>query len=277
MRKKEVKKDFNESNMPHNRIEVFKDIVFNRSSTLFSLGLMILLFSIPLILALLFSNMALSSLDLSEYSDEKYNEFLLLINTKNLFSLIGIMVLSLGLSGAYKIIRMLIWQEGIFFINDFFKGIKQNFKGFLLTGFFIGLLNMVCQYLYYNFKITEYAFMASMIVSIFFIPTVLFILNQSTIYNLKYKEKFKNALLISWRHFYTSIPILLLNALFIIFPMFINNTIAYMVIILMIPVIIGPLLILFDTLYTDTLLDKYINSIHFKEIYDKGIYRKWQK
>lgn len=82
----------------------------------------------------------------------------------------------------------------------------------------------------------------------------------------------KNAILLAWRNFYTSIPVLLLNVAFIVVPFFIEN-IAYLVYILLIPILIAPLLIMFNMLYTDTLFDKFINKDNFKEIYDKGIYR----
>ena len=270
MRRNKENKDFNISNMPHNRIEVFKDILLNRSSTLFSVGIMLLIFAIPLIAIVFFSLQTLANF--KEYSEETYQQLLLTLNTNNLLIMVGIMFFSIGMGGAYKIVRMLIWQEGIFFMHDFFKGVKENLKNFLLTGFFIGLLNLVTQYLYFNVSVSEYAIMACIIVIAFFLPSVLFILGQSIIYKLPYIQMLKNAILLAWRNFYTSIPVLLLNVAFIVVPFFIEN-IAYLVYILLIPILIAPLLIMFNMLYTDTLFDKFINKDNFKEIYDKGIYR----
>lgn len=270
MRRNKENKDFNISNMPHNRIEVFKDILLNRSSTLFSVGIMLLIFAIPLIAIVFFSLQTLANF--KEYSEETYQQLLLTLNTNNLLIMVGLMFFSIGLAGAYKIVRMLIWQEGIFFMHDFFKGVKENLKNFLLTGFFIGLLNLVTQYLYFNVSVSEYAIMACIIVIAFFLPSVLFILGQSIIYKLPYIQMLKNAILLAWRNFYTSIPVLLLNVAFIVVPFFIEN-IAYLVYILLIPILIAPLLIMFNMLYTDTLFDKFINKDNFKEIYDKGIYR----
>lgn len=270
MKKERVSRDFNESNMPHNRIEVFKDIMLNRSNTLFSVGLLLLVFAIPLIIAVIFSSQAIGSFN--EYTEENYQQLLLTLNTNNLLVMIGIMILSIGLAGSYKIIRMLIWQEGIFFMHDFFKGIKENIKNFLLTGFFIGLLNLVTQYLYFNVSVSEYAIMACIIVIAFFMPSVLFILGQSIIYKLPYGQLFKNAILLAWRNFYTSVPVLILNAAIVIIPNFLQN-LGYILYILLTPIFIAPLLIMFNMLYTDTLFDKYINKTNFKEIYDKGIYR----
>lgn len=62
MRRNKENKDFNISNMPHNRIEVFKDILLNRSSTLFSVGIMLLIFAIPLIAIVFFSLQTLATL-----------------------------------------------------------------------------------------------------------------------------------------------------------------------------------------------------------------------
>lgn len=275
MKKQVATKDFNEANMPHNRKEVFKDIVVNRSSTLFSVGLLILLFAIPLIIIVIFSNLAISKFDLSNLNnnEELYNSFLLTLNTNNLLIIIGLIILSLGLAGAYKIIRLLIFQEGFFFYSDFFNGIKSNWKGFSLTFSIIGLINFVTQYLFYNVNINEYPFIACIVVIAFFMPCVIFILGQTTLYNLSYTNKLKNSFLIAWKNFYTSIPVLLLNTLFIVIPLLIGNLLAYIISLIIIPLFIAPLMILFNTLYTDTLFDKYINKDNFKEIYDKGIYR----
>lgn len=275
MKNKVSRKDFTEANMPHNRKEVFKDLLINRTSTLFSLGLMMFLFSLPLIAAIIFSNLSISSFDLTnlENNKELYNDFLRNLNTNNLLVLIGLVIISFGISGTYKIIRLLIWQEGIFFYSDFFNGIKSNWKGFALTFFIIGIINFVSQYLFYNVNINEYPFVACVIVIAFFLPCVLFILGQTTIYNMPYLHKLKNSFLLSWRNWYTSIPVVLLNTLFIILPLLIKNVLAYIILIIVIPIIIAPLLILFNTLYTDTIFDKYINKDNFKEIYDKGIYR----
>lgn len=275
MKNKVARKDFSEANMPHNRKEVFKDLLINRTSTLFSLGLMMLLFALPLIAAIIFSNLSISSFDLTdiENNQELYNKFLLNLNSNNLLILIGLIILSFGCAGTYKIIRLLIWQEGIFFYSDFFKGIKSNWKGFSLTFTIIGMINFVSQYLFYNVNINEYPFVACVIVIAFFLPCVLFILGQTTIYNMPYLHKLKNSFLLSWRNWYTSIPVVLLNSLFVIIPLLISNVLAYIILIIVIPLIIAPLLVLFNTLYTDTIFDKYINKDNFKEIYDKGIYR----
>jgi hypothetical protein len=269
MSKKRAIKDFTEQNMPHNRPEVFKDILTTRFSTLISLGLLLLLFSLPSIIVVLLSNQAIASIN----KEEKLEAFLKLINTQNLLLIIALLILSIGLAGIYRIIKLLVWQEGFLFWYDFKEGIKQNSKEFLITFLIIGLLNLSGQYIFLNTDIDKAILLILIVVIAFFAPTIVFTLNQSTIYNLSYLGKTKNSFLIGWKNWYTSIPVIILNIMFIILPVFISNPTAYLIVLLVTPLLFGPLLILFNTLYTHHYFDKYINKENFNEIYDKGIVR----
>lgn len=268
MKRKISKTEFTIKNMPHNRIQVFFDIIKNRSSMLLLLGIFLFIFSIPLMLIEYFSNVAVSNLD----ANVEYNEIAILIHSQNFLIIIGLIIFSIGLAGACKIIRMLIWQEGIIFISDFKNGIKSNAKGFMLTAAIVGILNFLLGVIIYEQEINQFAFLAIIVVIIFYLPTVVFTLNQTVIYNLTYLAKTKNSFLLAWRNWYTSIPVTILN-LGIIFLFLIPDSTTYVILTFLIPIIVAPLLTLFTMLYTDTIFDKYINKGNFDEIIDKGIYR----
>ena len=262
-------KDFTEKNMPHNRPQVFKDILANRTSSLFTLGLLLLFFSLPTIIIILFSNHAISSIN----KETELENFIKLINTQNLLLLLSLLILAIGLAGIYRIVKLLVWQDGILFWHDFKEGIKENSKEFLITFSIIGILNFVGQYIFFNTEIDKNILLVAIVVISFYLPTIIFTLTQTTIYNLPYLAKTKNSFLMAWRNWYTSIPVFLLNTVFVIVPLVITDSIAYLLSMLLIPLLIGPLLIMFNTLYTHYYFDKYINKENFKEIYDKGIVR----
>ena len=269
MKKKVSKKEFTINEMPHNRPQVFFDIVKNRFSTLLFIGFIVLLFSIPLIITDYLTSIVLSNL---KETTNDFIEIQIVIHTQNILYIFGLMILAIGLSGSYKIIRMLIWQEGIIFWDDFKAGIKSNCKYFVITALIIGIFNFAFNYIYYAEKVNQYAFFAVIVAAVFFLPTVIFTLGQTILYNLPYLHITKNSFLLAWRMWYTSIPVLLLNASVIVL-LLIPNTIVYLILIFTLPLVVSPMLILFNTLYTDTIFDKFINKENFQEIVDKGIYR----
>ena len=42
-------------------------------------------------------------------------------------------IAAVGVSGGAYVIRNMVWTEGIFVANDFWRGIKQNYKQILLV------------------------------------------------------------------------------------------------------------------------------------------------
>ena len=53
-------------------------------------------------------------------------------------------IASIGLSGGMYVIRNMVWTEGIFVANDFWRGIKLNYKNALQTTLFFVIILGVC-------------------------------------------------------------------------------------------------------------------------------------
>ncbi len=54
--------------------------------------------------------------------------------------LVSILILGIGISGGLYFFKKLIWNEGVFINQDFFIGVKKNYKDFLKLFFFIGII-----------------------------------------------------------------------------------------------------------------------------------------
>jgi uncharacterized membrane protein YesL len=57
-----------------------------------------------------------------------------------LFLPIACLIASIGLAGGAYVIRNMVWTEGVFVANDFWRGIKQNAKELMITSFIYSLL-----------------------------------------------------------------------------------------------------------------------------------------
>lgn len=267
--------------LPTNRFESFKDISINQFRLLLKIGLLTLLIFIPLIIIFILTNIKVYEINLL-LSDNLITDTEALIeingylNARNILFIVFIPITLYLLSGIFNIIRKTVWQEGVMFWYDYKKGLKNNGSYFLILGLIIGIIFFVFNYILreelVNHSISNLIALCFSIVAllilILFIPLLL---HQTIIYNLKFTHKIKNAIIIFSKYFYLLIILGIIN-LIPIFLLFINNGLALILIIILDCILLIPLIIVINTLVTDSLFDAFINYFHFKEIYRKGLF-----
>ena len=177
----------------------------------------------------------------------------------------------------------MVWTEGIFVSNDFWRGIKQNFKQICLVClvysvvFYITMLSASLAKQSYTmgtksawiFKFSE---VFSYVILAFFSIMTFHMITMSVTYDMKFKHLFKNSFLFTIGLFPQSIFFLLLGTipfLLLLLPSFIAS-IGIMIILL-----IG--LSIFFLVWTDFsqwAFDKFINDKVDGAKKNKGIYEK---
>ena len=262
--------------MKRETVEFWKNFGANWSSLLYA-NFILSPFCLPLAAVTVIRNVKVSEAQLVEDVAERANTVFTYVNTFNFISIAAWAIVGLGFGGAFAVVRRLVWQQGIFFRYDFFKGVKENAASFAIYFAVGALFNYLVQRTlratYFDDSLfSQAAAVAAIAVAALYAPTVTFSLVQSTVYKLGTFKKLYNSLLLSMRVAYTSFPVALLN----LAPMallFIPNTIAFGAFLIVLPVFIYPLIVLFDTLYCDAVLDRFVNGTHFPQIVNKGIYK----
>lgn len=275
-KRKQAKFDYDVARLPATRRQVLRDIYKNRLPLLLDLGLMLMLFFLPIAAVNLL--VLAQSLDpaLGELSAaDTAGRLIELRNAGNILLIPALAILALGLAGAANIIKNLVWQEGVLFKGDFKKGIKSNGRCYCLTAVIAGILNYAAGYLvsvgfFESGTALQWSLIAIFAASFLFALALPFILIQSTLYNLGYIPKLTNGLLLSMRTFLPTLGILLLNVLPFL-TLLIDNYTVYIFAHLLLPILVIPTLLLIDTLYVHSVLDKYVNGANFPEIYRKGL------
>ncbi len=272
--------DFDITDLPATRWQVLRDVYRNRTPLLLDLGLLLMLFCLPI--AAVCMLMLAQSADITQAltqnritAAEASVQLIQIQNAGNVLLIPALVIFSLGLAGAANVIKNLVWQEGVLFKGDFRHGIRENWRCYALTAFLAGILHYVARYLLHiSFfeagTALELGLAAIVAASAIFALALPFLLIQSTLYQLGYAQKFINALLLSMRTFFPTLGLLLLHIL----PfgvLLIDNYTVYVFSLLLIPVLVLPTLILADTLYVHSILDRYINREHFPQIYRKGL------
>ncbi|MBQ8291940.1 MAG: hypothetical protein IJX88_05500 [Clostridia bacterium] len=152
---KEKSEEYARSTLPTNRWQLFWDIFKGNFGKIVKVNLLTLLFFIPMIAVIILHYMLGESNSVlypfganlgtgypAAPMQQGLSEYLTMTNSLILF--IGIVVASaiaaVGLSGGMYVIRNMVWTEGIFVSNDFWRGIKLNYKNALQTSLFFTLV-----------------------------------------------------------------------------------------------------------------------------------------
>ncbi len=276
MKQKVAKTDFSEQNLPHNRKEVFFDCVKLYWQKLLLLGLIMLVCAVPLLTVSAVCDTVQQGLSrqLEDGVIDKvaYNgQTAWLRFAEALIDIPCYVIVCVGLSGTVRVTRQMIWAEPLFFANDFADGIKQNWLTFCLCGFLVSLLNV-----YLAFAESSGgglpAYLPLGVVTIVVLPTALWMMSASSVYNIGIGKNIKNSFVL-----YIKTPFVtwLFVALFasVAIPGLIGFVALRCILLAVFIVVLLPAFVMLWQLVCYSYFDKFINKQAYPEIVDKGIWR----
>ncbi len=156
---KEKSEEYARSTLPTNRWQLFWDIFKGNFGKIVKVNLLTLVFFIPLIAIIVLHSMMHESDSLfypfaanlgvgypAAPGQQGLAEMLVLRN--GMFLYLGLLITSVvaavGLAGGMYVVRNMVWTEGIFVTNDFWRGIKLNYKNALQTALFFCVVFFLC-------------------------------------------------------------------------------------------------------------------------------------
>ena len=261
------------SELPINRKSEFKYLIKYRWKSLLILGGILFLFSLPLFASLLIKDLKAISIVTTAESDNELSTLIINDMFYAVFIVPSIVVLFIGLSGFYRIIRNYIWAEGVLLKHDFFIGIKQNWKHFVINGIIFSLLYyaIYISTLYINVPFVKYLPLAFCVLFIY--PVILVHMNLTVVYKNSYLTQFKNAFILYVKRIYIYFPLFLLFAvipiILIVLP--IPLIVKYIILFVFIYFFI-PFYVLGFSVFSTYVFDENINKGNHQELYKKGLF-----
>ena len=152
---KERDENYARSTLPSNRWALFWDIFKGRLGKLVIVNLLMLIFFIPMIAVFVFRYMYTTvqgmMMPFASWVGVGYTPVpnligmpqQIVLSTNLLFGaflLVASFIAAVGISGGIYVIRNMVWTEGIFVANDFWRGIKINFIVVLQSTVFYGVM-----------------------------------------------------------------------------------------------------------------------------------------
>ena len=288
---KAAKNDFNEDFLPSNRKEVFFDILKIRFLDLLKIGVVVFLFFIPIMLVHGFEHEILLNLyikyngfvenNASEEAIKVLYDIAGITNIKNLIQIPCLIIFAIGLSGIFRVIKKMVWAEGVDILQDFNIGVKQNAKQFVLVGIIVGVVNFISQYLsqVYLLNVNEYNSIAGSVVRIFpivFFPMLLILLVGISTYNDRFSKLLKISFYLYIKSVFKSIlaTVLIFSPVIILYVLEQIHLFIWAIGLLLVLIFISPYMIMAALLYGFSVYHKFINIDSYPELIDKGIWRK---
>ena len=217
----EKSEEYARASLPSNRWELFWDILKGRFSKLIIINLLTFMFFLPVVAVVIIRTMFFISYGIDSPFGQPFG-----VGFQGLESLAGIaegMTLSLnarfyaflpiacaiaglGIAGGAYVIRNMVWTEGIFVSNDFWRGIKQNGLRLMLVGFIYGIvvfaINMSvssANQMLASEAGTSWLLVVSKVVAYFVLAfytiMTMHMITMVVTYNVKIRQMFKNAFL----------------------------------------------------------------------------------
>ena len=263
--------------LPHNRKEVFFDLLKHRKMYMFSLSCFTFMFFIPLAVDLFLFNY----LESVSMATEQNIQYLFSLIFYSMVIMIPCMMIGfIGFAGAFYTAKKLVWQEGSYVSVDFFQGIKGNWKqalvnGFIFAFFLFGLVVGSC-YLIIFMKsqpillgvgigaLVLFFLMFGMVIALNFSQMVYY---ENGFFNTT-KNSFYLLGLLNWKIF-----VLYLLTTGGVVALCCFNMITLAIGLLLFAVFNSGVVILY-TLISHSGFDKYINKENYPDMVGKGLYKK---
>ena len=278
--------DYQYSSLPTNRKEAFKDVYRHNFRTILFSGGLLLLFALPLIIFNLVMDVGRLGMTLEHYSEEElYNVLLLWDIIVNVGSVILFFAFLVSFAGVFRIIRQLIWQEGISFWHDFKRGIKENYPIMSLLSGIVATIYLATYFVQLFFLQFFIGLTLIIIFMVVFISVYLWSIMMSGVYQTKLFVYVKNGFFftsksIGWTLLYvlmSTLPFLSYYLYFLSFSGSLLFVILKYVIITIMVVMFYPMMLIVGLLFANSKFDTFINQENYPEYYRKGLYDPTKK
>ncbi len=157
---KEKSEEYARSTLPTNRWQLFWDIFKGNFWKIVKVNLLTLIFFIPVIVVIFLGGVYkdgmgvtypfAGSLGIGYPANPDTKGLAQMLTLQSDFILyfgiiIAAFIAAVGLAGGMYVVRNMVWTEGIFVTNDFWRGVKLNYKNAMQTALFFCVLLFFCQ------------------------------------------------------------------------------------------------------------------------------------
>ena len=271
MKQKASRIDYSKAMLPRTRKAEFLDCYKMNFALLLKCGLVLFVFSLPLIAFSLFMDFYYVSI-MSIATDAIKETKIVFFALYNVGILIFSFLILVALSGITHILRNFVWQEGIFFRQDFNSGVKHNIAKNALFFLICCIFYIISYFIHLLFAVPIISYAPILIFLLIIFPIFIWIMFLNNTYISNFKSLLRNGTFFYIKTIGPSIlgSMLMLSLFPIIFVPFSLIWLKYIFIALYF-IFVFPTIILIMVLYTTNKFDEFINKETYPDYYLKGL------
>lgn len=272
---KAAAQEYTEAMLPHNRKQAFWDVLKLQGWKLVKLGLLLLLFALPIHLLALSESILIAQLQSRSLTQQE--TAVMAMQLRNLRALINIpllMLFGVGFAGACHVVRQLAWGEPVAFWYDLKKGIRQNWAQMLILAAAAGVVQWLCVYCAGLSSADEGSFASYMVylpmvaTVLLGIPIAAYMTACIPVYANTFGQNIRLGLVLFLKAPARTLGALLCTgAVFVTYmvPNFYCNLVGRLLVSVLVPVLMQAWF-----LYSYNKLDKYVNPRFYPELVGRG-------
>ena len=274
---KQSQTDFQVNQLPHNRVQVFWDVLKLHWRTFLILDLVLFVGILPLLAVLFFrDNYALGLAAKVAEGTMSAEDRLATLKYAHLICAgicwVCLYIFAIAVCFVTRFIRQLSWYEPLFVKEDLSMALKTGYGTAAICATFAGIIIVIQKAMLF---VTDIIWIQVIPVAIFLtfigLPLLLTFV-QSTMYIGKFSQMLKNGVII----YFKEAPKVLLFGLLLFTPLLFTMLEQFLIVKY---IVVVAYVILFETLFIfmfylccNSIFDKYINKEQFPQIYRKGLY-----
>ena len=274
---KQSKIEFQENQLPHNRAQVFWDVIKLHWRAILILDLILFVGILPLLVCLFFRDNYALGLSIKVANGEMTAEDRLnILRYAHLICAgacwICLYIFAIAVCVVTRFINRLVWYEPLFVKEDIHLALKNGYKSAAICATFAGIIIVVQKAMLF---VTDNVFIQIIPVAVF-IPFIglplLLAFMQSTIYEGKFSQLVKNSIAL----YIKEAPVVLLFGLLLFAPLLFvileQFLIVKYIVVAVYILFIEIFFIMMFQLSCNYIFDKFINKEQFPNIYKKGLF-----
>ncbi len=272
MRKmKYASNDYTKADLPQNRKELFFECFKEQFSVLVRLGIFCGMFLLPWLMTVVMKDgymMNATQIVKDASMEEIESLYRSVDNMVGIIEGLAFVLFFTLFSGIVQVLRQVIWREPVFFWDDFIRGIKSNWKRFLV----VALLIAMPAYLMKWMSVSKAVWVLYGMFGLVILPIAVWIFLQSIYYELSLGQCVKNAIIFYMHAAVNTLVLLIITVspFYLILGCIRVLMVKYFLLIGVAIVFVVPMSMVW-ILFANHLFDEILNKEYYPHIYRKGL------
>ncbi len=273
-------RDLTVADLPSTRPGQFKFVMRTRFGVIFRVNLLAALFWIPFFVWMFAASSFVGNFTKGLTLEQHFSYLIYLALLEHGVTIPMFMLGFTGLGGMFYTVKRVCWGQSVRTVSDFGRGVKENWRKFVLLGLIAGVANLIIRY-FISYSVLMIGTQKPLVIGLILGLVILlgavlsvmcmYAFCMAVLYNLTFFMLIKNSFILAFKKLWSSLGICLLSLVFI-YPFAIMPWIIAKLIGMCLSVVFSiGFAVVMQTVFCHGVFDKYINEKNYPECMRIGL------